>query len=102
MANIVSLRLLTARTAVDAVRHKRADLLRRLFTDPSSVTTAARLRVGRRNVHALLPSAYRTLVADITRRVHRALRLPVHAGIGSVVDGLHAITSSRVGADLVL
>jgi hypothetical protein len=154
VANIVSLHLLTARTAVDAVRHRRADLMRRMFADPSSVTaaapqlgldpntpvavaafavatdnaddlhTATRLadlvslhceaHYGRPGcalvdgtVYALLPSgpspnAHRALVADITRRAHSALRLPVHAGIGSVVDNLHAVATSRVEADLVL
>ncbi|GAB3897368.1 hypothetical protein GCM10029964_080080 [Kibdelosporangium lantanae] len=149
VANIVSLHLLTARTAVDAVRHRRADLLQRLFADPSSVTAVApqlgldpnapvavaafavsadELEVAHAatrltdlvslhcealygrpacasidgTVYALLPTAHRALVANITQRAHSALRLPVHAGIGSVVAGLHAVASSRAEADLVL
>lgn len=40
-ANIAALHLLAARTAVDVVRRRRADLLRRLLADPSSVTAVA-------------------------------------------------------------
>ncbi|MEN8651656.1 helix-turn-helix domain-containing protein [Streptomyces sp. 21So2-11] len=42
------------------------------------------------------------LVADIARRAHGALRVPVLAGLGSVVQGLRSIASSRADADLVL
>lgn len=41
VADIVSLHLLAARTAADAVRRRHADLLRRLFADPSSVGAVA-------------------------------------------------------------
>ncbi|MFD1547264.1 PucR family transcriptional regulator [Nonomuraea guangzhouensis] len=157
VVDIVSLHLLAARTAVDAVRRRRADLLRRLLTDPSSVTTVApqlgldpnlpvavaafavasskaddvlvahaatrladlvslhcEAHYGRHGcalidgtVYALLPSgpspnAHRELVADIARRAHGALQVPVQAGLGSLVQGLHSIASSRADADLVL
>ncbi|MGC0420104.1 PucR family transcriptional regulator [Embleya sp. AB8] len=58
-------------------------------------------------VYALLPSgpspnAHRELVAYIARRAHSALRVPVRAGLGSLVQGLRSIASSRADADLVL
>ncbi|WP_214322718.1 PucR family transcriptional regulator [Nonomuraea sediminis] len=157
VADIVSLHLLAARTADDAVRRRRADLLRRLLADPSSVTAVApqlgldpnlpvavaafavastsaddvlaahaatrladlvslhcEAHYGRHGcalidgtVYALLPSgpspnAHRELVADIARRAHGALRVPVQAGLGSTVQGLRSIASSRADADLVL
>lgn len=150
VADIVSLHLLAARTAVDAVRRRRADLLRRLLTDPNSGTAVApqlgldpnqpvavaafavvlndaashdaaatrladlvslhcEAHYGRHGcalidgtVYALLPSADRDLVADIARRAHSALRVPVQAGLGSLVQGLRSIASSRADADLVL
>lgn len=40
-ADIAALHLLAARTADDAVRRRRADLVRRLLADPSSVTAVA-------------------------------------------------------------
>ncbi|YCK37380.1 PucR family transcriptional regulator [Actinomadura sp. ATCC 39365] len=157
VADIVSLHLLAARTADDAVRRRRADLLRRLLADPSSVTAVApqlgldpglpvavaafavvpdeaeevlaahaatrladlvslhcETHYGRHGcalidgtVYALLPSgpspnAHRELVADIARRAHGALRVPVQAGVGSLVQGLRSVASSRADADLVL
>ncbi|ALG15385.1 PucR family transcriptional regulator [Kibdelosporangium phytohabitans] len=151
VTDIVSLHLLAARTADDAVRRRRADLLRRLLADPSSVTAVApqlgldpnqpvavaaftvasddalaaqaatrladlvslhcEAHYGRHGcalidgtVYALLPSsnAHRELVADIARRAHGALRVPVHAGLGSLVQELRLIASSRADADLVL
>ncbi|WP_033288896.1 PucR family transcriptional regulator [Amycolatopsis jejuensis] len=153
-SDIAALHLLAARTAVDVVRRRRADLLRRLLADPSSVTAvapqlglepdapvavaaftvasadtedvlaahaAARLadlvslhceaHYGRHGcalidgtVYALLPNGptHRELVADIARRANGALRMPVQAGLGSVVKGLRAIATSRADADLVL
>lgn len=58
-------------------------------------------------VYALLPaghagSPHRELVADIARRAHGALRVRVHAGIGSLVGSLHSAATSREDADLVL
>ncbi|GAA2822306.1 PucR family transcriptional regulator [Crossiella cryophila] len=157
VTDIVSLHLLAARTAVDAARRQRVDLLRRLLADPDSVTevaprlglepnrpvavaaftvatgdtedvlaahAATRLadlvslhceaHYGRHGcaliegtVYALLPSgptpnAHRDLIADIARRAHTALRVPVLAALGSQVHGLRAIASSRADADLVL
>ncbi|AHH99066.1 PucR family transcriptional regulator [Kutzneria albida] len=152
VADIVSLHLLAARTAVHGVRRRRAELLRRLFADPSSVTAVApqlgldpnlpvavaafavaandaeevlaahaatrladlvslhcEAHYGRHGcalidgtVYALLPNAHRELVADIARRAHSALRVPVQAGLGSLVQGLRSIASSRADADLVL
>nr|WP_042193788.1 PucR family transcriptional regulator [Kibdelosporangium sp. MJ126-NF4]CEL20915.1 putative DNA-binding protein [Kibdelosporangium sp. MJ126-NF4]CTQ98280.1 putative DNA-binding protein [Kibdelosporangium sp. MJ126-NF4] len=157
VADIVSLHLLAARTAVDAARRRRADLLRRLLADPSSVTAVApqlgldpnqpvavaafavassdaedvlaahaatrladlvslhcEAHYGRHGcalidetVYALLPSGssangHRELVADIAKRAHGALKVPVHAGLGSPVQGLRSIASSRADADLVL
>ncbi|MEV4895552.1 helix-turn-helix domain-containing protein [Nonomuraea sp. NPDC055795] len=157
VADIVSLHLLAARTADDAVRRRRADLLRRLLADPSSVTAVApqlgldpnlpvavaafavvsskaddvlaahaatrladlvslhcEAHYGRHGcalidgtVYALLPSgpspkAHHELVADIARRAHGALRVPIQAGLGSRVPGLRSIASSRADADLVL
>ncbi|MFI6290789.1 PucR family transcriptional regulator [Nonomuraea sp. NPDC050790] len=46
--------------------------------------------------------ARRELVADIARRAHVALRVPVHAGLGSPAEGPRAIAGSRADADLVL
>ncbi|ONI91784.1 hypothetical protein ALI144C_00660 [Actinosynnema sp. ALI-1.44] len=152
VTDIVSRHLLAARTAVDAVRRRRADLLRRLLADPSSVTAVApqlgldphqpvavaaftvassdalaaqaatrladlvslhcEAHFGRHGcalidgtVYALLPSSsngHRELVTDIARRAHGALRVPVHAGLGSLVQELRLIASSRADADLVL
>ncbi|TCO59714.1 PucR family transcriptional regulator [Actinocrispum wychmicini] len=157
VADTVSLHLLAARTADDAVRHRRAGLLRRLLADPSSVTAVApqlgldpnqpvavaafavtatnaddvlvahaatrladlvslhcEAHYGRHGcalidgtVYALLPSgpspnAHRELAADIARRAHSALRVPVHAGLGSLVQGLRSVATSRADADLVL
>ncbi|WP_275294944.1 helix-turn-helix domain-containing protein [Amycolatopsis sp. La24] len=151
-AEIAALHLLAARTAVDVVRRRRADLLQRLLADPSSVTAVApqlgldpdapvavaaftvadpedvlaahaatrladlvslhcEAHYGRHGcalidgtVYALLPKgpAHRELVADIARRAHGALRMPVQAGLGSPVPGLRSIASSRADADLVL
>ncbi|OPC77972.1 hypothetical protein B4N89_37730 [Embleya scabrispora] len=58
-------------------------------------------------VYALLPgepspNAHRELVAYIARRAHSALRVPVRAGLGSPVQELRSIESSRADADLVL
>ena len=58
-------------------------------------------------VYVLLPgdprgAPHRELIADIARRAHRALRMPVRAALGSVVAGLHAVATSRQEADLVL
>lgn len=58
-------------------------------------------------VYALLPSAssptaQRELVSDIARRAHGALRVPVRAGLGSLVPGLRSIANSIAEADLVL
>ncbi|MGO1055518.1 PucR family transcriptional regulator [Crossiella sp. CA198] len=58
-------------------------------------------------VYALLPGgpsppAHRELVADIARRAHSALRVPVLAAVGSLVPGLRTIARSRADADLVL
>ncbi|MFI6501848.1 PucR family transcriptional regulator [Nonomuraea typhae] len=157
VADTVSLHLLAARAAVDAVRLRRAGLLRRLLADPSSVAAVApqlgldpelpvavaafaiapstaddvlaahavtrladlvslhcEAHYGRHGcalidgtVYALLPSgaapdAHRELVADIAQRAHGALRVPVQAGLGSLVPGLRSIASSRADADLVL
>ncbi|MFD2470153.1 PucR family transcriptional regulator [Amycolatopsis silviterrae] len=149
-AEIAALHLLAARTAVDVVRRRRADLLQRLLADPSSVTAVApqlgldpdapvavaaftvadpedalaahaatrladlvslhcEAHYGKHGcalidgtVYALLPNAHRDLVADIARRAHGALRMPVQAGLGSTVPGLRSIASSRADADLVL
>ncbi|WP_030567505.1 PucR family transcriptional regulator [Streptomyces aureocirculatus] len=48
------------------------------------------------------PNTHRELVADIARRAHGALRVPVRAGLGSPVQGLRSIAGSRADADLVL
>jgi len=58
-------------------------------------------------VYALLPAeapgaAHRELIADIARRAHRALHVPVRAALGSVVTGLRAAAASRHDADAVL
>lgn len=58
-------------------------------------------------VYAVLPadgpsSSQRELVAQVALRAQRALGFPVRAGLGSVVLGLHAATTSRREADLVL
>jgi PucR C-terminal helix-turn-helix domain/GGDEF-like domain len=58
-------------------------------------------------VYALLPGQpaglpHRDLVVDITTRAQRALRVPIRAGLGSLVTGLRSAASSRDDADLVL
>ncbi|MGW0520790.1 PucR family transcriptional regulator [Crossiella sp. NPDC003009] len=144
VADIVSLHLLAARTAVDAARHRRAGLLRRLLADPNSVTevapqlgldpnrpvavaafVVASAHAATRladlvslhceahygwhgcalidgTVYVLLPDAHRELLADIARRAHGALRVPILAALGSLAPGLGSIASSRADADLVL
>lgn len=46
--------------------------------------------------------SYRGFVADIARRAMSALRIPVHAALGSHVAGLHLAARSRQDADVVL
>lgn len=57
-------------------------------------------------VYALLPAqswhSHRDLVTDIARRAQQALRVPIHAGLGSRVAGLRSAVTSRHDADLVL
>jgi hypothetical protein len=57
-------------------------------------------------VYALLPAhswpSHRDLVTDIARRAQQALRVPIHAALGSRVAGLRSAVSSRHDADLVL
>ncbi len=58
-------------------------------------------------VYALLPGQpsglpHRDLVFDIAGRAQRALRVPIRAGLGSLVTGLRSAASSRQDADLVL
>jgi antitoxin (DNA-binding transcriptional repressor) of toxin-antitoxin stability system len=58
-------------------------------------------------VYALLPRQpsglpHRDLVTDIAQRAQRALRVPIRAGLGSLVTGLRSAASSRQDADLVL
>ncbi|MER5177101.1 helix-turn-helix domain-containing protein [Streptomyces sp. NPDC002896] len=54
-------------------------------------------------VYALLPAdAHRDFVADVARRAHRALHLPVRAALGSVAPSLRAAPASRRDADTVL
>ncbi|MFI7338485.1 PucR family transcriptional regulator [Streptomyces sp. NPDC050085] len=60
-------------------------------------------------VYALLPAAgergaarHQRLAEDIVERAGHALRVPVRAGLGSLVPGLVRATDSRDDADLVL
>ena len=57
-------------------------------------------------VYALLPAhswhSHRDLVTDIARRAQQALRVPIHAALGSRVAGLRSAVISRHDADLVL
>jgi PucR C-terminal helix-turn-helix domain/GGDEF-like domain len=58
-------------------------------------------------VYALLPAhpsglPHRDLVTDIARRAQRGLRVPVRAGLGSLVAGLRSAATSREDADRVL
>jgi hypothetical protein len=81
------------------------------FTDLVSLHCEARF--GRHGcalidgtVYALLPAhswhSHRDLVTDIARRAQQALRVPIHAGLGSRVAGLRSAATSRHDADLVL
>jgi PucR C-terminal helix-turn-helix domain/GGDEF-like domain len=58
-------------------------------------------------VYALLPAhpsglPHRDLVTDISRRAQRGLRVPIRAGLGSLVTGLRSAAASREDADRVL
>jgi hypothetical protein len=65
--------------------------------------------VDRSRVYALIPlevggadDAATALAASVVERARHALRLPVRAGLGSVVTGVDAIATSRREADEVL
>ncbi|MCX5345368.1 PucR family transcriptional regulator [Streptomyces atratus] len=58
-------------------------------------------------VYALLPTgpagqSYHDFMANIARRAMLALRIPIHAALGSHVAGLHLAARSRQDADVVL
>ncbi|GAA1303321.1 PucR family transcriptional regulator [Streptomyces sanglieri] len=58
-------------------------------------------------VYALLPTgpagqSYHDFMANIARRAMLALRIPIHAALGSRVAGLHLAARSRQDADVVL
>ncbi|WP_020671296.1 PucR family transcriptional regulator [Amycolatopsis nigrescens] len=75
-ADITALHLLAARAAVDAVRRRRADLLRRLLTDPSSVTAVApRLGLDPDVPVAVAAFAVASSDADEVVAAHAATRL---------------------------
>ncbi|MBB5857849.1 PucR family transcriptional regulator [Amycolatopsis umgeniensis] len=75
-ADIAALHLLAARTADDAVRRRRADLVRRLLADPSSVTAVApQLGLDPNAGVAVAAFAVGSDDADEVLAVHAATRL---------------------------